>query len=595
MRICSLELKKFRSITKTEKLDLSDFNVLIGPNNEGKSNILQALIIILEYLTNRRYNGLLDIIYDYFDFTNSGRPKKGAKTTKKFKPIKFELRRFFNEDYERSYPSYIWKRDFPLPLQKYEPDGVSEFNIKFELNKNDKKTLKTDAVDINKLKINLRFGKEYGYIEAINEGTNETLNTKKILMFLATNLRIKYIDTNRTSSTVRRIVKSAIEEELDIIKHNPKYRKAIKEIEILEKPVFKDLSKKISNGSKQFLPNIKRIKLIPKEPEAELESEPNIRLDDGEETDIEFKGDGVKSLLSMAIILESVIRLKDKKVILAIEEPESHLHPKAIRALKKTLVKLSDKNQVIITTHSPLLMDNYNIGNNIIVQDSEAKPAKSIAGIRNALGVELSDNLISARLAILVEGVHDIKILKSWLSSSKKIKKAIEEGSIIFEALNGASNLKSKASMYKAIGVDVYAFLDKDNEGINAEKEAKGAGLNLKVTFAGNSKQNKSEIEDLVKEEIYANYVNQNHNLSLNNKNFTKRKNKWSDRVIQLYEDAGFTKQEAEIIIPQLKKFISEQVTEKGRKSLKLEYKACIDNLQKNIEKYLDGKGITNQ
>ena len=43
----------------TEKLDLSNFNVLLGPNNEGKSNILQALVTVLEYLTNPRYNEVI--------------------------------------------------------------------------------------------------------------------------------------------------------------------------------------------------------------------------------------------------------------------------------------------------------------------------------------------------------------------------------------------------------------------------------------------------------------------------------------------------------------------------------------------------------
>ena len=589
MKICSLELKKFRSITETEKLNLSNFNILIGPNNEGKSNILQTLVMILGDLTNRRYS---ELFFHGLNnkFTNRNKAEPVAKATNSYK---FRLRKPFNKEYEyeRSYPEYIWERDFPLTLQKIETEGVSEFNIMFELNNKDKKTLKTDhGIVVNILRINLKFGKEYGYMEAIDGDTNEALDNDKILRFLAHNLRIRYIDTNRTSSTVKRIVRNTLEEELEDLKENPKYKKAIREIKRLEQPVFKNLSEKISGGAKQFLPNIKRIKLLPEEPEAELETKPNIRVDDGEETNIELKGDGVKSLLSIAIILESISRLKDKNTILAIEEPESHLHPKAIHDLKKTLMKLSENNQVIITTHSPLLIDNYHIGNNIIVQNSKAKPAKSIADIRNALGVELSDNLISARLVILTEGVHDIEILKSWLSSSKRIKKAIENGTIIFEALGGVSRLKDKAFLYKAIGVDVYPFLDKDKAGVEAEKVARAAGLDLKVIFAGNSRQKVSEIEDLVKEVIYADYVKGEYNLDLNNKNFTKRKKKWSDRIIQLYEDGGGNKQDTDLMISKIKRFISEQVIKERRRSLKPEYKSCIDNLQKNIERYIDGK-----
>lgn len=592
MEICSLELKRFRSITETEKLNLSNFNILIGPNNEGKSNILQALVMILEYLTIRGHREYL-FSSPRIKFTDENESEQIAKTPREFKPIRFMFRRYLvNRDYERGYSGYRWETDFPLMLQKADTDKVSEFNIKLKLDKRDKKALKEDyGIIASILKVNLRFEKEYAEIQAIDEDTNESLDNKKILKFLATHLRIRYIDTNRTSSTVKRIVQSTLEEELDSIKGTTKYKKAIKEIKSLERPFFKNLSEEISNGAKQFLPRIKKITLLPTaEPEAELESKPTIIVDDGRETEIEFKGDGVKSLLSIAIILKSIGRLKDKNTILAIEEPESHLHPKAIHDLKKTLMKLSENNQVIITTHSPLLIDNYHIGNNIIVQNSEAKPAKSIADIRKTLGVELSDNLISARLVILTEGVHDIEVLKSWLSSSKKIKKAIEDGTIIFDALEGVSKLKDKAFLYKAIGVDVYPFLDKDKDGLEAEKIARAAGLDLKVIFAGNSRQMASEIEDLVKEEVYVGHVNREYNLDLNNKNFTKRKKKWSGRIKQLCEDNGKSEQEIDIIIPKLKKFISEQVIKEGRRSLKPEYKLCIDNFQKNIERYIDGE-----
>ena len=114
--------------------------------------------------------------------------------------------------------------------------------------------------------------------------------------------------------------------------------------------------------------------------------------------------------------------------------------------------------------------------------------------------------------------------------------------------------------------------------------------LDLKVIFAGNSRQKVSEIEDLVKEVIYADYVKGEYNLDLNNKNFTKRKKKWSDRIIQLYEDGGGNKQDTDLMISKIKRFISEQVIKERRRSLKPEYKSCIDNLQKNIERYIDGK-----
>ncbi|GAA2085487.1 hypothetical protein GCM10009821_28880 [Aeromicrobium halocynthiae] len=40
MKIAAISIQKHRSIKKTDRLNLGDLTVLIGPNNEGKSNIL---------------------------------------------------------------------------------------------------------------------------------------------------------------------------------------------------------------------------------------------------------------------------------------------------------------------------------------------------------------------------------------------------------------------------------------------------------------------------------------------------------------------------------------------------------------------------
>lgn len=48
MRVTSLELKDFRSFARMERILLDQINVLIGPNNAGKSSILRALHLMQE-------------------------------------------------------------------------------------------------------------------------------------------------------------------------------------------------------------------------------------------------------------------------------------------------------------------------------------------------------------------------------------------------------------------------------------------------------------------------------------------------------------------------------------------------------------------
>jgi recombinational DNA repair ATPase RecF len=54
MRLVAFSVQKYRSVIAAEKLQLRDLTVLVGPNNEGKSNILQALVTGMGYLSSRR-------------------------------------------------------------------------------------------------------------------------------------------------------------------------------------------------------------------------------------------------------------------------------------------------------------------------------------------------------------------------------------------------------------------------------------------------------------------------------------------------------------------------------------------------------------
>ena len=48
MKLVGFSVTNFRSITKAHKLPISDSTILVGQNNEGKSNILHALTAAME-------------------------------------------------------------------------------------------------------------------------------------------------------------------------------------------------------------------------------------------------------------------------------------------------------------------------------------------------------------------------------------------------------------------------------------------------------------------------------------------------------------------------------------------------------------------
>lgn len=52
MKLHSFSVQNFRSITQANKIPFEDITILLGKNNEGKSNMLRALKICMNILNN---------------------------------------------------------------------------------------------------------------------------------------------------------------------------------------------------------------------------------------------------------------------------------------------------------------------------------------------------------------------------------------------------------------------------------------------------------------------------------------------------------------------------------------------------------------
>ena len=69
------------------------------------------------------------------------------------------------------------------------------------------------------------------------------------------------------------------------------------------------------------------------------------------------RGAGTQNNLVIALFRYLAERQTTNNLIIALEEPENSLHPKAQRQLLSVLLELSGRNQVICTTHSPVFIE----------------------------------------------------------------------------------------------------------------------------------------------------------------------------------------------------------------------------------------------
>lgn len=81
-----------------------------------------------------------------------------------------------------------------------------------------------------------------------------------------------------------------------------------------------------------------------------------IQLPGGTEIGLQSMGDGVRSTVGMAVAAADSVGK-----ILLVEEPENSLHPESLKAVLEFFVDRSRENQIVIATHSPLVV-NYLAG-----------------------------------------------------------------------------------------------------------------------------------------------------------------------------------------------------------------------------------------
>src|SRR5690606_20935038 len=180
-------VERYRSIEHSKSLDLSKLTVLVGPNNEGKSNILRALVVGLEAI-------------------RALEPKR-SRYSATAKTIRTRLSRF---------ESYVWSRDFPKRLQDVTPNASSAFEFEFELDAEDLDEFKSHTGHrLNgELKLRALLGKDGRVqLKVVKRGPgNAGLNAsiQKIAEFVSRRVRLEYIPTARSSEQSQALIRREV-------------------------------------------------------------------------------------------------------------------------------------------------------------------------------------------------------------------------------------------------------------------------------------------------------------------------------------------------------------------------------------------------
>lgn len=224
---------------------------------------------------------------------------------------------------------------------------------------------------------------------------------------------------------------------------------------------------------------------------------------------------GLQWFLSFFISVSA--EAKNNSVVL-LDEPGLYLHPKAQVDMLRFLESVSNITNVIISTHSPYLIDPDRLDrvrlvskddtNHTVIENKSHRSSdqETMTPIITAIGLDLSRSLTFCNgLNVLVEGITDyyyLQTMRRYLADQISIK------DIQFIPSVGASQITHLASLLIGWGLDFKVILDKDKAGKDASDNLKLLDIseeNGDIIYVSNKERH--AIEDLFSKDDFRAYL----------------------------------------------------------------------------------------
>ena len=185
------------------------------------------------------------------------------------------------------------------------------------------------------------------------------------------------------------------------------------------------------------------------------------------------RGTGFQSALVLGI-LRYVAQQEAQNagnVVFAIEEPEAFLHPQTQRAMARIVRKIANDAQVIVTTHSPVIVDSFDIrriarlplqsgGTNHSWRRPELNDAQE--GQLSRYCTAANSELVFANAVIFVEGEGDYGVIELLLSRICKSPGGHYARGVTVVEAGGLSRIKHLVALAEMFNVRSFVLADKD-------------------------------------------------------------------------------------------------------------------------------------
>ncbi len=436
MEIKSLHIKNFKSIRELKISHIENSLILVGKNNTGKTVVLDAIRAVTGNYAVRE--------------TDFNEKKQNIEIAMVLEITEEDLHQFHDSGIVSLYKRYdSWKRDFCEKLPSF-----SEGKLSFVCSMNhDGKVRYIDGYHKNNRYIPEILPK----LHFIDTTRNLASFQEDLLMFQKSEDLIR-LRSNSCMFDAAKTCNHCFSCIGLINQKNPEELQLYETARLLEYKMYQlnlsELSQKVNenyrkNGGVEeilYTLSCNMDKMFSVEVNAWHEELRRF-------SSVEHLGNGMKSIYMLSLLETYIEDAKRIPSIIIVEYPELFLHPSLQKTASKILYRLSKKNQVIFTTHSPNMVVNFTRGQicqMILDEDgySAARQNADIDDILNDLGYSAND-FLNVDFVFIVEGKQDKTrfplLLEKYYSEVQDKNGGLSRISII--TTNSCTNIKTYANL----------------------------------------------------------------------------------------------------------------------------------------------------
>ena len=448
-KLTKIEIHNFRSIRIID-CELSEYSPVVGYNNAGKTNILEAIKWVLR-------KSLLKAT----DFHDPNLPVEITATIDGITETILE-----NLNQKEKIEPFLHSNSLRIKRTQ-DPDATKVGQIRLEVLDPADRQWKPLAID-NAIKDlfpePIHIGAMENSEEDVSKSKSGTTISKLLSEIIGPMIEEKYGDD----------LSKALDRLKDVLDADGKDRAT----------GLKEFDQQVNEKLDSFFPDINVKVHVPIPELKEVFTKGTIKVYENQNisgTDVSALGHGAQRSIQMTLIRH----LADRKIasqehtttkLLLIDEPELYLHPQAIEILRDSLKTLSSQGyQIIFTTHSPFMITEKDVANTLLIRKNSDQGTHKRRCLQSAieeveheakhqlnLMFELSNssNILFSERVVLIEGKTEERLIPFLFE--KITKKTLGRHKCGLVKHGGSADTRKSKSVLKAMDLPCKAIVDLD-------------------------------------------------------------------------------------------------------------------------------------